>query len=237
VRRRLWGCGVNSDDVRLLVQAVGGDPESGWRLLPGTVTAFAPGLMRVTMDSDPDGVSVEASPLFADVAVSDRVMVLFVPPRGVFVVGVVGRANEAGTLLVWSQVPPFDDGPIRLDDTSALVSSQTVTLYAGRRYLIQLDLLSSWVSGGTTSALLVQTVASVQFYEGLNGSNILLSAPVDVQGGSSFADGLGSATIRWVIEPTQTYATEFEHTVAAYGGEADMTTSLSVTDVGPVPSI
>jgi len=213
----------------MIVQAVESRPQPSVSLMPGTVASVG-ATVDVVMDGDADGVVVQAAPLFADLSVADRVMVLFDPPRGVFVVGTIGRAHEAGTLVVWSDVPVTD--PLTIDNDTVSVSSERATLHAGRRYRLEVSVYAGYLSGGTDAEEYVSVSASVQFFPGSGVSNLLLTASGYVHG-QTLAGSIFQGTIVYLLEPTLTYATDFVYEVAVGGGEATLASYLSVTDVGP----
>ena len=213
----------------MIVQAVESRPQPSVSLMPGTVASVG-ATVDVVMDGDADGVVVQAAPLFADLSVADRVMVLFDPPRGVFVVGTIGRAHEAGTLVVWSDVPVTD--LLTIDDDVVSVSSERATLHAGRRYRLEVSVYAGYLSGGNDVEQWVAVSASVQFFPGSDLSNLLLTASGYVHG-QTFAGSIFQGTVVYLLEPTLTYATDFAYDVAVSGGEATLGSYLSVTDVGP----
>ncbi len=79
-------------------------------LLPGTVAATSNALnvAEVSMDGDPDGIVVAAQLLMQDVGEGDRVMVMFDPPQGVFVIGTIARRSESGMVVGLSEAD-FED--------------------------------------------------------------------------------------------------------------------------------
>jgi hypothetical protein len=93
---------MNSDEVRALVQAMRERDAPIPKMLPGVVKALSPGVAEVVLDSDPDGVVLSAALLISDVAVGDRVMVMFEPPRGVYVTDVINQVRAAGTSMFFS---------------------------------------------------------------------------------------------------------------------------------------
>jgi hypothetical protein len=92
---------MNANEARLLVQALGDRPNVRPRVQPATVveTNFAAGTAVLHMDGDPLGSIVEVNALVAGFQQNDRVMVLFDPPRGAYIVGVIGGGANAGQLL------------------------------------------------------------------------------------------------------------------------------------------
>jgi len=93
---------MDVQDIRLVVQAMEARPSDTPSLLPGTISEVSEdgSTAILVMDSDPDGITVQARMLFADLGEGDRAMVMFDPPRGVYVVGTIGRRAEAGMIIV-----------------------------------------------------------------------------------------------------------------------------------------
>ena len=132
---------IEPEDVRTLVQSVRAVPgPSGFQLAPGAVSDLdrERRVASVVMDGDPLGTEIEARCLFADVSEEDRVMVAFDPPRGVFVVGTIGRVTEAGQTLLWWET---DDVSLDVGEESSAtidVPLPEVSFRAGRLYRIDL---------------------------------------------------------------------------------------------------
>lgn len=99
-----------------------------WRLLPGTVIeAQSPGQVTVLLDGDPAGAPpIPALSLIGALSVGQRVMVMQVPPQGVYVIGSYGRP-AAGTKIFrgnYNAAPP--NGSINVNVYANYPGSPTV---------------------------------------------------------------------------------------------------------------
>lgn len=131
---------IEPDEVRTLIQSVRAVEPQGFRLAPGAVSSVDRDrrVASVVMDGDPLGTEVETRCLFADIGEEDRVMVAFDPPRGVFIVGTIGRVTEAGQTVLWYE---NDDVTLDLGEESSAtldVSIPEVSFRAGRLYRFDL---------------------------------------------------------------------------------------------------
>lgn len=92
---------MNAEEVRMLVQALADRPQASPLLMPATVTSvvLAEAVVSVRVDGQDFGTDVDVRPLVADLTEGDRVMVMFDPPRGGYVVGVISRRWSAGEVI------------------------------------------------------------------------------------------------------------------------------------------
>jgi len=180
----------------------------------------------VVMDGDPDGVVVQAAPLFADLSVADRVMVLFDPPRGVFVVGTVGRAHQAGTVVLRLEYPSDF-----IDDDTVLVQG-VANLQAGRRYRIQSEAIVSYVSGGVNTEQLVQWLGVTFYSLGVSPLEVL-GLGGNVYGNDSLAGREMYIANDDVFTVNQSVVSPVTWELQAIGGEIAVDGSVTITDVGP----
>jgi hypothetical protein len=208
----------------MIVQAVESRPQPSVSLMPGTVASVG-ATVDVVMDGDADGVVVQAAPLFADLSVADRVMVLFDPPRGVFVVGTIGRAHEAGTVILRAD---FEELSVNASTTYNL---DPVTLYAGRRYVLATE-LSSYPILFTAAGTLVADELTVEYR--LQPDGVLLATGLSALRYNN--ESLNNyRTFLW--EPTQTLAVPLEVRAGVYSSDpdfrGDFQAAVTITDVGP----
>ncbi len=211
----------------MIVQAVESRPQPSVRLMPGVVSSVG-ATVDVVMDGDPDGVVVQAAPLFADLSVADRVMVLFDPPRGVFVVGTIGRAHEAGTVILRRDLT--DD----LNDESVSVVVPNVQFYFGRQYRLRTRLNAIWASGGLGPEEVVSCQSQARYYGGIGTDNFLLIAFGYVHGVTTQGSTM-SMTKDIIFVPPATFVTDWTWDISVTDGGAQVRVSLEVTDVGPAP--
>jgi hypothetical protein len=137
---------MDVQDIRLVVQAMEARPSATPLLLPGTISEVSEdgSTAVLVMDSDPDGITVQARMLFADLGEGDRAMVMFDPPRGVYVVGTIGRRREAGMIAT-----DFDELQLGFelepnDPTTATFADTTFVAEPNRIYRVdfRFDILS-----------------------------------------------------------------------------------------------
>jgi hypothetical protein len=97
---------MTPNDVRLLVQAIATRSEPTPMFAPATVVGVdtANAVVTVQIDGAEWGSDVDVRPLVADTAVGDRVMVMYDPPRGGYVVGWIGRPQAAGEVVVYQEL-------------------------------------------------------------------------------------------------------------------------------------
>jgi hypothetical protein len=221
---------MNADQVQALVQAVESRPQPSVTLMPGTIAAMGTGVAGVVMDGDPDGTSLDASLLFADVGEGDRVMVLFDPPQGVYVVGTIGRAHEAGTVILRGDTAPG----LQLDDETVTVPVSNVEFHFGRQYRFTTRLNASWVSGGTGPEEVVSLSSIAQYFPGFGSSNFSFGAAGYVHGESTQGAYLSVYNDQLFV-PVATFVTDWAWDVSCGGGVADVSSSMEITDVGPAP--
>lgn len=222
---------MNNDEVQWLVQAVESRPQPSVKLMPGTIAAMGVGTAQVVMDGDPDGTGLDASLLFADVGSGDRVMVLFDPPQGVYVVGTIGRAHEAGTVIMRADTA----SNLQLDDETVTVPAPDVQFYFGRQYRFTARLLADYVSGGTGPEELILVSSVAQYFPGFGSSNLSFGNAAAVHSITTQGSRV-SAFTDLVFVPVATFVTDWLWSVEAQGGVADVSASIEVTDVGPAPS-
>ena len=207
----------------MIVQAVESRPQPSVRLMPGVVSSVG-ATVDVVMDGDPDGVVVQAAPLFADLSVADRVMVLFDPPRGVFVVGTIGRQTEAGTVVFFSGV---EDEVI--DDNTFDVSTGSVEFRAGRRYL--LNVFGQCIKVGDDPAATVARFQPILAYVD-NGTVVSMNPFTNVDG-MSVPTSHGSVGESRLLVPTQTYVSPIEHSINVQFSAVRAWSTAVITDAGP----
>jgi len=130
---------VNSDEVRTLVRMLEARSKTGVEMLPGTLQDVSLGQGAVVLDGTTSEVGVN---VIAECEAGDRVMVLFVPPRGGFVIGRIGAPEaKPGWNILYSsvasltgaqsiQVPGFaqgwEDFQLRVTGQSSEVTQQWV---------------------------------------------------------------------------------------------------------------
>jgi len=146
---------VNTDEIRQLVQGLRDRQSATPTMLPGWVDSVGPGTANVILDSGPEGVIVPATRLVADVAVGDRVMVMFDPPRGAYVTDVIGQVRAAGTSMFFSTTDqnvtdilnPAWSSPYEVlgttdifETTLYVLGLRYVTLEANRIYRVDVNL-------------------------------------------------------------------------------------------------
>lgn len=221
---------MNTDEVQWLVQAVESRPQPSVKLMPGTIAAMGTGVAEVVMDGDPDGTALDASLLFADVGSGDRVMVLFDQPQGVYVVGTIGRAHEAGTVIMRADTAPN----LQLDDETVTVPAPDVQFYFGRQYRFTTRLNALYVSGGTAPEDLVQMSSIAQYFPGFGSSNFSFGAGGYVHGESTQGTYLSVYNDQLFV-PVATFVTDWAWDVSCLDGVADVSASMEVMDVGPAP--
>lgn len=90
---------MNIDEARALMAAVANRAQPKPQLFPATVQGRNGSVCQVLVDGDPAGGSIECETLLPDVSYGERVMVMFDPPRGVYVVGRVRQPSVAGMLV------------------------------------------------------------------------------------------------------------------------------------------
>ena len=150
---------MDVQDIRLVVQAMEARPSATPLLLPGTISEVSEdgSTAVLVMDSDPDGITVQARMLFADLGEGDRAMVMFDPPRGVYVVGTVGRRTEAGQVLGHVRREYVEDEEFIAPDLTAQ-ASLTCDYRQGRSYRVDFTFTLSnnenlsWVYGEILNA-------------------------------------------------------------------------------------
>jgi hypothetical protein len=106
------------------------------------------------MDGDPENSSVEASMLFADLSEGDRVMVLFDPPRGIYIIGTIARFADAGQIIARTRRVYGEENPFEAEDLTSQ-AQLSATFCFGRLYRIDFTLTlvagspadPSWVYG------------------------------------------------------------------------------------------
>jgi hypothetical protein len=128
---------MDVQDIRLVVQAMEARPSDIPSLLPGTISEVSEdgSTAVLVMDSDPDGITVQARMLFADLGEGDRAMVMFDPPRGVYVVGTIGRRTEAGQIVARTRRVYTEENPFEAEDLTEQ-AQLTATYIPGRLYRI-----------------------------------------------------------------------------------------------------
>ena len=147
---------MDVQDIRLVVQAMEARPSDTPSLLPGTISEVSEdgSTAILVMDSDPDGITVQARMLFADLGEGDRAMVMFDPPRGVYVVGTIGRRTEAGQIVARARRVYTEENPFEAEDLTEQ-AQLTATYIPGRLYRIDFTLTlttdspdsDSWIYG------------------------------------------------------------------------------------------
>jgi hypothetical protein len=143
---------MQPEDMRLIVQTVEARGVQTPSLLPATVVGFETGasVVSLAMDGDPADSIVEALPLFSDFSNGDRVMVMFDPPQGVYVVGRIGVTSgepKAGEIFKYYESDIF---ALTYTNTSEIAFSESsLSLLEGRMYRVDLHLFASWVDGYT----------------------------------------------------------------------------------------
>lgn len=150
---------MDIQDMRLVIQAMESRPSAIPLLLPGTVADVSEDGSTATlvMDSDPDETSVQARMLFADLGEGDRAMVLFDPPRGVYIIGTIGRFAEAGQVIGHIRGEYTEETPFVAENLDPQ-GSVTCNFRAGRMYRIDFtftfanDDNSGWVYGEILNA-------------------------------------------------------------------------------------
>jgi hypothetical protein len=222
---------MNADQVQALVQAVESRPQPSVKLMPGTIAAMGTGVAGVVMDGDPDGTSLDASLLFADVGEGDRVMVLFDPPQGVYVVGTIGRAHEAGTVIARYQTNNYP-GLVAVDDDTTTVASDRFMVHFGRRYRLRLDLFAEFADTDPDAVVLASTSINLPLDPQVGNSIRSVSSYVtDTFGGFS-----EYVALDLMLVPTATFVSDVIFDVTAQNGRAELRATFEVTDVGPAPS-
>ena len=215
---------MNADQVQALVQAVESRPQPSVKLMPGTIAAMGTGVAEVVMDGDPDGTGLDASLLFSDVSSGDRVMVLFDPPQGVYVVGTIGRPTEAGTVVFFSGV---EDEVI--DDTTFDVTTGSVEFRAGRRYLLN-------VFGQCRAIAAINPGDVSRFQPTLtyldNGTATSMNPFTNVDR-TSVPASHGSVGESRLLVPTQTYVSPVEHSINVLNYSVTAYSTAVITDAGP----
>ena len=165
---------MDVQDIRLVVQAMEARPSDTPSLMPGTISEVSEdgSTAILVMDSDPDGITVQARMLFADLGEGDRAMVMFDPPRGVYVVGTIGRRTEAGQIVV-DYAQDVDDILIETDETQ-LIEFPSFTFYAEPNRMYRFDLTASlYVQAGGWNGCFdfqPQIDLSPWYFPGPNGS-------------------------------------------------------------------
>lgn len=86
---------MTPEDARFLVQAISRRSEATSKFLPATVASLDAinSLVNVKMDGDEFGAEVQLRSLVAGLRPGDRVMVMFDPPHGGYVIGRFGLSN------------------------------------------------------------------------------------------------------------------------------------------------
>ena len=231
---------MNLDDVRTIVQAVGDREQARPLLLPGSVGQVSgTGLVEVVMDSDPDGTSIEATCLFADVGEGDRVMVLFDPPRGVFVVGLVGRTVEAGQLVAYHREVVLAEA-YSTQTTVASYVSPIVQWRAGRYYDLRLS-VSVDLDANDTDPVTLEGVMVVNGAPTVNVSVASFSGSWGTTNGALVGGAVGTLHVSRLMllsAPfSQSVDVELEVRTSGVGGDVDLVWELAVFDAGPASAV
>lgn len=231
---------MNLDDVRTLVQAVDARTVAQPLLLPGTVGQVeGGGLVEVVMDSDPDGTSIEASCLFADVGEGDRVMVLFDPPRGVYAVGLIGRTVEAGQLVTVLTGSVSGVAYTSGQTTVLDVDTSQVSLRANRFYDLRLNL---GIDFDTVDTDPVEVTATINFTSFPTTSGLVAYGNVWGSVNAALVGGnVGTLNMERVLSLTGAWADVLNLTVSVTAvtgpGDVDLSYELAVFDAGPVSAV
>lgn len=105
---------MRPEEIRALVQEIERRASPAVELLPGTLETVFGGQGTVVLDGTSSVVTVD---VVADCKAQDRVMVLFVPPRGAFVIGRYGGASPGpGWNLLDSAEEPGGDVTLRVPE-------------------------------------------------------------------------------------------------------------------------
>lgn len=222
---------MNNDEVQWLVQAVESRPQPSVKLMPGTIAAMGVGTAQVVMDGDPDGTALDASLLFADVGSGDRVMVLFDPPQGVYVVGTIGRAHEAGTVIARYETASYPGLVVVNDDTVTVVSDRFM-VHFGRQYRLRLDLFAEFDDTDPDAVVIAAT--SINLPLDPQVGNTIRSVSTYVT--DAFAGFSEHVALDLMFVPKSTFVPDVIFDVSAQGGQARLRAMFEVTDVGPAPS-
>lgn len=232
---------MNLDDVRTIVQAVDDRTPRQPLLLPGSVGQVgADGLLEVVMDSDPEGSSIEARSLFADVAEGDRVMVLFDPPRGVYAVGLVARTVEAGQMIAYHEdeelAAAYGTG------TTNIVTYSTPSLAwrAGRWYELRLS-VTIRLDTVDTDPVEVRALLDVDFAPIVNRSFPQFSSEWGTVNGALVGGAVGTLHLSRLMLLSSDFAGDVELGLSLFtpgaGGDVDLLWELSVFDAGPSSAV
>lgn len=219
---------MNIDEARAIMTAAATVSGPKPQVLPATVLNRKDTLCSVLLDGDPAGSVTDCETLVPDVHVGDRVMILFDPPRGVFIVGTARRAIGAGMLAAYGE---------RTTNLSLTTSNQdalTVGLQAvaNRRYRVDawaygIEAISSGVNGWLLNLTDINNNnLRTGFGAGtqLNlGSSISLSYIYD-----AFETGLVEFKLRMRVSNVGTA------TLSVTG--ADRYPFIAIYDIGPVPA-
>lgn len=105
---------MNAEVLVAQFTPTGSEPPAGVALKPGTIAAdsFDPAAMSVVVDGDTSPVTVQS--LVGGLMVDTRVMVLFFPPQGAYVIGVIQDAP-------WISVSSFGTNWSNFGGTSEVV--------------------------------------------------------------------------------------------------------------------
>lgn len=228
---------MNLDDVRTIVQAVGDREQARPLLLPGSVGQVSgTGLVEVVMDSDPDGTSIEATCLFADVGEGDRVMVLFDPPRGVFVVGLVGRTVEAGQLVAYHREVVVAE-PYSTQTTVASYLSPTVQWRAGRYYDLRLSVSVNLDPNDSNPVVVIGRMV-VDGAPTVNVNTAFFFSDISIDGALAEIGTLHFSRLMLLSSPfSQSVDAAVTLETPGVGGDVDFVWELAVFDAGPASAV
>ena len=127
---------MNVGDVRMIVRAMEARPTAAPSLMPASVTEVdtTNNILRVVLDGQPVGQDIDVRPLINDVGPGDRVMVMYDPPRGGYVIGVIGRRHSAGETVAYLTRETTLVGVINAQQT---LLSGSVEFVANRLYRLE----------------------------------------------------------------------------------------------------
>jgi hypothetical protein len=232
---------MNADEMRLVVQAVEARRPAGLTLVPATVRDVTGdgSVATVQVDGDNTGQMTEATCLVAGVMPSDRVMVTFSPPRGVFVTGRVAPQSVPGTAVV---AHTFSSGSfvVTAGDSDVAVLDIEMPLVDGRLY--RWDIHGTAVSLGSGDiGLAVRTGGTWEFpFPVVGQAAAVYGAELNLY--PFFGEDTRTVTgLTWGRQDTSDSVTRRIQLFVSAGGGVGATALLSrivvlVTDIGRAPT-
>jgi hypothetical protein len=226
---------MNADEIRMIVQAVGARQQATPTLMPATVTDVrtADNVVSVRVDGQDFGSDVDVRPLVADLTDGDRVMVLFDPPRGGYVTGVIARRWSAGEVVAQQAITTAVTG---VGDTGVTVMTAADVEFQDRRqYRLEAHARLVRNTGTPVCRLSIQTLYDLVATELVAGEATVSSVITRASVSPSVMFAPGARTLSVIVTAQQiggAGAGTFD-VFATTGRPA----TLTVTDAGPAQII